>query len=300
MNLRSLRNGAWRPLAIGTAAIVCLAILFSFAPVRQVAADFLGLFRVRKFAVIPLDPTQAQRLEGLAQQAETVLGQPTVLREQGPEQPVADAAQASALAGFPVRMPAALPENAQQTKFVVQTGAAVRFEVQRTVLETLMQAAGVSTAGLPQMEKISATVDVPAGVMIEYRGGTATMSLNGAGYMHLLQLPSPQVDVPEGVDLVALSETGFQFLGIPADEAHRLATTIDWTSTLVIPLPTNIAQAQEVSIDGTTGLLIESGSGDHNPNTETALLWERDGILYVLSTRNLDRKELLRVADSLR
>ena len=59
----------WRPAAVGVAAVVILAILFSFAPVREVAADFLGLFRVRKFAVIPLDQQQIDRLEKLATSA---------------------------------------------------------------------------------------------------------------------------------------------------------------------------------------------------------------------------------------
>ena len=64
-------------------------------------------------------------------------------------------------------------------------------------------------------------------------------------------------------------------------------------------MPTDIAQAQEVSIDGTTGLLIRSNGGNRNAGADTMLLWERDGILYGLSTRNLDRKVVLQIADSL-
>jgi anti-sigma factor RsiW len=50
----------WRRRAfVGASALAVLLVLFSFAPVRQAAADFLGIFRVRKFAVIPIDPRGA-------------------------------------------------------------------------------------------------------------------------------------------------------------------------------------------------------------------------------------------------
>jgi hypothetical protein len=94
-----------------------------------------------------------------------------------------------------------------------------------------------------------------------------------------------------------LAETAFLFLGMPADDAHRMAGSIDWSSTLVIPLPAQAAQAREVSVDGSTGLLIE-GADAGDPSI--ALLWERDGILHFLSGTNVDIRMLLDVADSLK
>ena len=85
MSNRTSSVNRWRPAAIGVSVVVILAILFSFAPVREVAADFLGLFRVRKFAVIPLDQQQIDRLAVLAEQFDTdSFGDPQITRPEGP------------------------------------------------------------------------------------------------------------------------------------------------------------------------------------------------------------------------
>lgn len=284
-----------RPLMIGLTAVVCLALLFTIVPVREAAADFLGLFRVRKFAAIPINPDQVDRLEGLMNDAENVLGEPTVTRPEGERQNVNDATQASALAGFTVRVPTALPDGAVLQEFVVQAGPAAHYEVQRTTVEALLQAAGASAAGLPQVDVLSVDVDMGAGVTQTYR-----ILQGGNGEINFLQTPNPNVALPEGLDMVALSETGFQLLGIAPDEARRLATTIDWSNTLVIPMPTDAARAQEVNIDGTTGLLMQETPGErYDAHPGIVLLWERNDIVYALQASNVEPAALLRVADSL-
>ncbi len=281
-----------RPVMIGLTALVCLGLLFTIVPVREAAADFLGLFRVRKFAVIPINPEQIQRLESLAENAESVLGEPVVTREEGPRQTVGDAGQASALAGFTVRTPAAPPDGAYFSEFVVQHGPAVHYEVQRTTVESLLQAVGASTAGLPPTDLITVDVDLGPAAILTYR--------TPRGELNLVQTRSPDVQIPDGVDLVALSETGFQLLGIAPEEAHRLATTIDWSSTLVIPMPTDIGEAREVNIDGTTGLLLQSFGNQNRPHSNTMLLWERDGIVHALNAESMEEMIILQIADSLR
>jgi hypothetical protein len=288
MTWRNVFSPRWRPLTVSISAVLVLVILFSIAPVREVAADFLGLFRVRKFAVIPLDQQQMDRLENLARQAEGAFGEPQIVREEGPEQVVTDAAQATALAGYGVRTPGRLPEGVALEKFAVQAGPAMHFEFDRGTITTILQAVGASTDGLPQTEKIVFEVDVASIVLQQYRAF--------GNRLEFIQAPSPQVDLPQGIDPTALAETGFLFLGMPAEDAARLAKSIDWTSTLVIPLPTNAGKAREVSVDGVTGLLLESVDAGRQNN---ALLWERDGILYFLSGNNVDEKTLLDAADSL-
>jgi anti-sigma factor RsiW len=279
----------WRPAMIALSALVVVALLFTIAPVRNVAADFLGLFRIRKFAVIPLDPAQMQRLEQLARQAEGSFSEPQVAREPGPAQTVSDLAQASSLAGFAVRSPSRLPDGVALERFVVQRGPALHWEVDRAAVEAFMQAAGVSTQGLPQTDKLAADVDIANMVTQQYA--------LGRGQLELVQAPNPDVKLPEGLDPVALAETGFMLLGMPAEDARRMATSIDWTSTLVVPLPANAVSAREVTVDGVTGLLLEGRETGHR---DYALLWENGGILHAMKSRDVEEKVLLDAADSLR
>ncbi len=284
---RSAVSPRWRPALAALGAVIVVALLFSIAPVRIAAADFLSLFRVQKFAVIPLNTQQMDRLDQLAKQAEGQLGKPQVVREKGPEQPVGDASQASSLAGYTVRTPSRLPEGASLNKFVVQSGPAMHYEVNRAALETFLQAAGAPTTGLPQTDKLTFDVDVANFVAQDYR--------IGANRLEFMQVPSPQVNLPEGIDPTALAETGFIYLGMPAEDAHRMATSIDWTSTLVVPLPTNAAQAREVTVDGVTGLLLQD---TNRMQSDSGLVWEKNGILYFMSG-HVDTRVLLDAADSL-
>ena len=48
---------------------------------------------------------------------------------------------------------------------------------------------------------------------------------------------SPEVSLPAGRRPRALGEIGLRIVGPPADEAQRFAQTIDWHSTLLVPVP---------------------------------------------------------------
>ncbi len=288
----SFLHGRLRPVAIAAAAVASLLILFSFAPVQRAAADFLGIFRVRKFAVIPLDPAQQQKLEALAQQADDGrFGRPTVLREPGRPQPVADLAAASTRVGFAVRAPAALPAGATAQSLAVQSGPALRYEMDRAIMAALLAATQAQGVKLPDVDRLTLEVDVPFIVTQEYA--------IGAGRLKIMQMSSPQVKIPPGVDLAAIGEAGFKFLGMPDADARRLAQSIDWTSTLVIPIPTDVVQYREVTVDGVPGLLVEQSAGASGRRS-VSLLWQKDGILYGIESHDVGPLVTMQVADSLR
>ena len=285
----------WRWAMAAAAFLVVVAVLFSIAPVRQAAAEFLGIFRVRKFAVIPVDPGRLERLAGMEDMVEGMLGEPTLLREPGPFQAVADAAEATAVAGFPVRTPADLPGGAVQQAFAVEGGPAMRLEMNRVDLEMMLLTMGALEVDLPDVETIIVTADFGAVVGQEFQVGNDAL--------FVIQTPSPEVTLSPDMDLTVLGEALLQFLGMPAEDARRLAREIDWTSTLVIPLPTNVAQFSEVEVDGVTGLLLDevsSGVGGRQDGVHRLLLWQRDGIVYAVGGENVSAELLLLIADSMR
>lgn len=281
----------WRPLAIGLAAVMVLAVFLSFAPVRQAAADFLGLFRVRKFAVIPVDLARLEQLSGMEDLVLAAVGEPTVLREAGAPQAAADAAAASTMAGFPVRSPAQLPAGAALDSFTVQEGPAVRVDVAREQAQAILDALGITTIELPEAEIFPVTADIAPIVSRLYRAE--------GGSVLLLQTPSPEVTLPAGIEPAQMGEALLLFLGMPPADARRVAQEIDWTSTLVIPLPTNVAQFREVTVDGVTGLLLEQTGAQAPGELARIVLWQRDGIIYVLAG-DIRAELLLQMADSFR
>jgi hypothetical protein len=109
----------------------------------------------------------------------------------------------------------------------------------------------------------------------------------------LLQSPSPLIQYPDDVDVVALGEALLQFLGMEPGQARSLAESIDWTNTLLLPIPENVASFNEVQVDGTVGLALSSLEGNN-----AGLLWQRDGNVYALSGGNVE--ELVDIANSIR
>jgi hypothetical protein len=93
------------------------------------------------------------------------------------------------------------------------------------------------------------------------------------------------------VDLPQLGEIALRIVGMAPDEAHRFAQSIDWTSTLLVPVPANASSFREVEVRGTTGLLVTtSGSGTLNtpkgPMTipqGSMLVWAEGDMVYAMN-----------------
>ena len=55
--------------------------------------------------------------------------------------------------------------------------------------------------------------------------------------VHVIQAQSPDVSFPAGLDLSKLAYAGLRVLGMSRDEAYRMSVTIDWRTTLIVPVP---------------------------------------------------------------
>ena len=54
------------------------------------------------------------------------------------------------------------------------------------------------------------------------------------------------------------------------EEAAEFTSTVNWTSTLLVPIPRNAAIHEQVSVDGVTGTLIQRSS-DEAPTIRAAV-----------------------------
>lgn len=284
-----------RPFALGLTAMAVLVAAFTFAPVQQAFSAFLGLFRVQQIAVLPLDLTGLQDMggnEAFGQRMSQMFADSfTVTREPGNPQPAASAAEASQLAGFNVR---AL-SGADVPQFTVSNGGAFQFVINRANAQAVIDELGRSDLQLPvNVDGARISVDVPAGVMSAYGDCQALSEPEQEGQprarnlrdcITLMQIPSPSVDVPPGVNVAALAQIGLQVTGMTAEEARAFTQSIDWTSTLVLPIPRNAVVNREVQVDGVSGQLLAYAEGDEARGYYT-IIWTKDGILYMLSGYN--------------
>ena len=87
---------AWMTMAI----VLILAVSLSFAPVRAIANNFLGLFRVEQIQVVEVDYSNLSSQLGESSQIENFLSDNVQIAEGGDTQEVADAQTAAQMTGL--------------------------------------------------------------------------------------------------------------------------------------------------------------------------------------------------------
>ena len=115
--------------------------------------------------------------------------------------------------------------------------------------------------------------------------------------MHVIQAESPDVSFPAGLDLSKLAYAGLRVLGMSRDEAYRMSVTIDWRSTLVVPVPSKAAAYRPINVAGNEGLLIEGLAG-RETRGGGVLMWSAGGETFAV-TGQINGIELLEIAQTL-
>ena len=300
-----------RPVWAGLTVIALFAASLSFAPVRAWAGSFLGLFRVQQVTVLPVDTTRLKDLTGnspLSAEITRLLSDSvTIIKQPQDPQTVGTAAEASQLAGFAVRLPST-PASAPQ--LTVQSSMAFEFVVDRARAQSLIDETGRPDLKLPaSLDGTTVKVEVPAVVTAAYgicpkpqdeKADPDQPGSAGRRYSDcvlFVQVPSPTVTTPPDVDVAQLAEIGLQLTGMTAQQAHDYSQTVDWASTLVIPVPRNGATYKQVPVDGVTGYLIQRPADDA---PEYALVWVKDGIIYGVAALGTDSAQALAMAGTLK
>jgi len=274
----------WRPAFTGVAIVALLAVALSTNPGRVLARQFLSLMRVERVVGVPFDPEamnpeDVARLEELSDAIQPELVTNARLGE------VATVEEASALAGMTVRLPTAVPQSGAQA-FEVEGRTEYRATLPREVLAFLLQAAGMDASLLDGYE--------PG----EIRGGYDSAVYWEQDGLEIIQILNPAAEYPEGLDPTVYGEAGLRVLGLPAEDAHRIATSIDWATTLLLPLPTRQAEYRDVSVAGSGGILAVPTDPAEQDAPAAALVWQRDGVLYFVASDG-DPGALVAVAESM-
>ncbi len=300
---------AFPVVRVGAALLVILTLIVAIPSTRALAAEILNLFRVQQVTVVSVDFTGLEQLTGngaLGNQFTDFIST-SIEMTQEPTEPTAaaDAGDASTLAGFSVR----LPQDMTPSQIRVSSGGAFDVIVDREKAQALLDEAGRSDLVLPASidgEKMS--VQIPPVVSVAY--GTCPEPQVGSeegessesssrrylDCIMLVEMTSPTVNAPAGIDVNELAKIGLEFTGMSSEEAAAFVATVDWTSTLVVPIPRNAAVYEQVEVDGVTGTLIQRPS-DEAP--QFALIWVKDGVIHVISGLGTNSQQAIDMANSL-
>ena len=299
--------------AWGALALVCaVAVLLSVAPARTFAEKILAMLRVKKITVVSVYPssTETRADQRTAKLLSQLISDNVVVTENaGKPQPEPSATAAGKLAGFDVRT---IGQLGAPQKILVNGEAGFQMTLNRGRMQAILQEAGRSDIQLPaSIDGALVAVHIPKTVLTAYGncpenmrhhspnsqpqpGGDSNPPAVEDNCVFMVQAPSPTVSVPSNLNISQVAEAALELAGMSPSEARSFCQTVDWSSTLVVPVPGNVSSYQTVNVDGVTGTLISLRS-DRN---RYSLLWVKDGIIYSLNGRG-DPNQALNLAASL-
>jgi anti-sigma factor RsiW len=290
-----------RPAFAGAVILAALLVSLAFPPVRALASNFLGLFRVDQVRVFTFDPAHLNQvsngMETSRNQIDTFFQDNIRETHQGEFQPVGSPQEMAAIAGFTPRLP-----GLDSSTLGVQPGAEISIILDTELINTVLATFDLESYQLSsEFNGKQVAVHVPASAV--FTSGNCDLPVDPSDpddqtrldCISLIQMPSPQADIPQGLDVASLGEAMFQVLGMTADEAAAFSQSIDWATTLVLPIPVGQGiQHEEVQVDGVTGSLITDTA-----SSMQTLIWSRNGRLYAMNS-NQTGVDLLAIANQLK
>ena len=300
------------PALAGGGLIAVVALAFTVGPVRAAAREFLDLFRVKRFAAVPVDPARLERLakggldfKGLvAEQVQVVVP---------PEKPAQVATpEAGALqAGIALAQPAVLPDRYELADASLVRPGSYRVQVDTSKLEALALAAGADEIEIPAFwNGATIEVELPPHLLLRYTRPVdpgAPPSTEDA--IVLVQSATPDVALPEGFDLATLGRLALRLAGMSPEEALSFSRAIDWRTTLLVPVPAQGGTYREVDVAGAKGLLVTyappaaaipaTDGTRRRPHQRSLLLWSSGDKAFVLAGPG-GGVDLLEMAQSVR
>jgi Domain of unknown function (DUF4367) len=308
------RKWKWKPAWAAAFVIAALVAGFSFKPVRAWATEFLSLFRVQQIAVIRIDPANLKHLEDNLfgsdsdRRIEQLFSDDAHVVKHGEPQTVSSENEAARLAGFGIRFPGTLPATSQ---IRVHPAVDISFSIDVERLQGILDDAGRGDIRVPEnLDGEMIRIQVPSSVTALF-GKCPDLQkarTENQGEMKredfqqckiLVQVPSPTVVAPPTLDIAQLGMEMLKLFGLTDEQARKFSESIDWTSTLVIPVPIDHRMRfEEVDLNGVKGNLFISRELRGREIPAYNLMWIRDGILYSLMGQGA-AEEVIAIANSM-
>jgi Putative zinc-finger len=312
----------WRP-AWGFAAVGMLVmILVSFNPVRTWAQRILAMLRVRKIQVVTIDPTTLMSSSDPDSRPYKLINQfiaDNVVLTIDPGKPdvFSNVKNAAQVAGYPIRTISSLgaPQRVE-----VNGETAFQMTVNRDRVATLLDEIGRSDIHIPEsVNGALIAVHIPKTVISIYgdcpgrhryvssnpqsqaevlaeRKMERMANIKDTNCTYLIQAPSPTVSVPPDLSMSDIAEAALELAGMSPAEARSFCQTVDWSSTLVVPIPRNSSSYETVTVDGAEGTLITETLSLGN---RYSLMWIKNGVIHSLAGHG-NSSDALSLAASLR
>lgn len=278
----------WRPVWVAAFALVVLAAFLAFPLTRSLAQRFLLTLRVQKVQPVSIDTSVLEGNQALQQAIRQMVSDKVVVTVDEKEQQAASAEAASELTGFRVQL---VGGRSDAPEFTVLGQHSFNLTAERARLQDIFNEAGRGDLVVPaSVDGAMVAVQIPRGVLVRYghcakprKDGQSAQeqaeSSSPQNCLVLLEVPAPMISVPANLDLGQLAEIALELAGLTPAQAKEFCQTVDWKSTLVLPLPRHVRSYETVEVNGVQGTLVHQFAG-RGPNY--TLVWVKNGVVYSL------------------
>ena len=272
------------------AAILLVSLLFPAT--RSFAQRLLATLRVERVQTVSLDFTalntgaSRQPLDAFAK----LLSENAVITANEKESSADSRDAASQAAGFPVRL---ISTRTDSPAFEVSGNHAFHLTLDRSRLQDILDQSGRSDLLLPAaLDGAAVSVQVPRAVLVKYGNcknehqqstdqSSAPSATPAQSCLALMEAPSPIINVPSDLNIQQLAEIGLQLAGWSPVKAREFCQSVDWRSTLVVPIPRTVQSYETVNINGVRGTLMHFPTSQ--PDRPTfGVIWVDSGVIYSL------------------
>lgn len=280
-------NMIYKKMAVAAAA-VALAGALAFSPVSGMAGDFLTIFRVEKVKVISITPGDMAQMDQMMREG---VGGVDIknfgkieVRGKQEEKPVSQE-EAGKSVDFGLKIPALAGYGKPALKKLSGFSVALALDVNN--VNTVLKSLGSKERLPAELDGREFTLEVPPVIMAEYSGPS--------GKIMLSQSRGPSVKTSAGVDVEAIRYALLSIPALPESLKQQLAAVDDWQNTAMIPL--KHGQYTEVNVNGTVGVFIREEGGRSSPGV---LVWQKNGVIYVLAGEAIKMDSALDIAGKMR
>jgi hypothetical protein len=275
---------AWATLVV----IAVLAISLSFPQVRAVASSFLGLFRVERIEAVNIGISLSNlpgEMETHFKALDNLIGDQLQVEEVVEPVEVGSAAEASTMVGFPARAPA---NPSGETRIFYQSATSVKLVIDREQWQALIDGMGFDDFVLPESaDGAEVKFNIPDTVVIgigdcEYNeiNEVKVGSTDIKNCTVFMQSKTPSIEAPPEIDINRAGQVLLQAMGMSEQDAREFSKRVNWATTLVVPVPSDV-NYRNVTVEGVGGVLLEDlYAGDQPIYT---LLWVKEGMFYALT-----------------
>lgn len=266
------RRRKW--MAGGVAAAIVASIVF-VPQIQAVASDLLNLLRIDKVQTIQLSPQDLEEIRANLEKFHDgeidLKGKGHMSVEghhQGQTFASLEEARQAGIVGVPELQGYTIIELGQEEAFSTD----MKFDV--TELEELSKQLGSEIDLDSQLNNKEFTVNFPQSLYVKYQSSDDESVQLAYG-----KTATPQIQVPEGVDINQVRGTLLASPLFPENVRRQLANIDDWQSTLPIPYVEGKDHSEDVKINGEKGVFVVPAEGHHS----AFLIWQADNSMNILT-----------------